>query len=177
MAQDLFLCTCLWTERKLRSINTQIKISSRQDTCIYTHLPIYLPTYLLTQTPYNSFILSFFDFQGVMSVRRRVTLTVITVSVIFAVCWLTDSIYYIVVFYTSTLPFGDALNAITPTLIMFNSAINPIVYALINQRFRENMKLLMCCTCRPATNRIHPVREPRRMQVVNGTTHRESSNE
>ena len=69
----------------------------------------------------------------------------LTVSVIFGVCWLADSIHYILLLSTSTLAHGEVAGAITNTLIMFNSAINPIVYALLNQRFREKMKLIMRC--------------------------------
>ena len=95
-----------------------------------------------------------------MRVRKRVTFMVLTVSFIFGVCWLTESIAYILVFEISTLSFGDTIAAVTTTMIMFNSAINPIVYALVNHRFREKMKLMMRCCCCPATNRIHPAREP-----------------
>ena len=101
-----------------------------------------------------------------MRVRKRVTLMVITVSVIFGVSWLADSIYYILVFHTPTPSFGDATFAVTRTLIMFNSAINPIVYALVNQRFREKMKLMMRGCRQPATDRIYLSRELHRMQMI-----------
>ena len=118
----------------------------------------------------NRSLLLCFHPQGVIRERKRGTLTVISVSVIFGVCWLADSIRYILAYYTSTPVYSDA---ITNTLIIFNSAINPIVYALVNQRFREKMKPMMSCCCRPATNRImvRPARGPQRMQVVNSTTH------
>ena len=68
----------------------------------------------------------------------------ITVSVIFAVCWLTDSISYVLTFYIPTLMLEDLLYVIASTMIKFNSTINPFVYALINQRFREKIKGMMC---------------------------------
>ena len=107
-----------------------------------------------------------------LKVRKRVTLMIITVSVIFGVCWLTESIHYLLVSETSTLALGDTIDGITNALIMFNSAINPMVYALVNQRFREKMKLLIFCTCRPVTERIRPARElqTERMQDVDITT-------
>ena len=67
--------------------------------------------------------------QGVMKIRKRVTLMVITVSVIFGVCWLTDSISYCLGYYTPTHTLEDVTYA-TTIMIMLNSAINPIVYAL-----------------------------------------------
>ena len=103
-----------------------------------------------------------------MRVRKRVTLMVITVSAIFAVCWLAECIDFILGVTISALIFGDATLAIVNTLIIFNSTINPIVYALINQRFREKMKLMIGRCCRPVT---HLSRGHQSMQVVNSTTH------
>ena len=36
-------------------------------------------------------------------------------------------------------------------MAVFNSAMNPFVYALFNQQFREKVKRLMCCTFRSAS--------------------------
>lgn len=94
--------------------------------------------------------------QGVMKVRKRVTLMAVTVSAIFAVCWLTDSISYILSIYTSAHSFSDVTYMATSIMIMFNAAINPIVYALVNKRFREKIKGMMCCDDSTTTNMIHP---------------------
>ena len=97
-----------------------------------------------------------------MKVRKRVTLMTITVSVIFAVCWLTDSISYVLTFYIPTLMLEDLLYVIASTMIKFNSTINPFVYALMNQRFREKIKEMMCCTCKKTL----PAREPQKTEVI-----------
>ena len=57
-------------------------------------------------------------------------------------------------------------HATTNTMIIFNSAINPIVYALVNQRFREKIKGMICCICPPANNRINI----QRIEIVNRAT-------
>ena len=98
-----------------------------------------------------------------MKVRKRVTLTVITVSAIFGVCWLTDSISYILSFHIPTNKFGTTSNVITAIFIMINSAANPFVYALVNQKFREKLVRMMCGYFRPATDRIHPDMELQNM--------------
>ena len=46
--------------------------------------------------------------------------------------------------------FGSASYVIADTLFMFNSAVNPFVYSLLNQRFRQKLKGMMCCLSFPA---------------------------
>ena len=85
--------------------------------------------------------------QGVLRVRKRVTLMVITVSVIFGVCWLADTISFILTSFSSHHTSSDMSYIATGTLILFNSAINPIVYALVNQKFRAKIKSTVSCPC------------------------------
>ena len=85
--------------------------------------------------------------QGVLRVRKRVTLMVITVSVIFGVCWLADAISWILTSFSSHYTSSDMTYIATGTLILFNSAINPIVYALVNQKFRAKIKSTVSCPC------------------------------
>ncbi|CAH3132923.1 unnamed protein product [Porites lobata] len=92
--------------------------------------------------------------QGVLKIRKRVTLMVLIVSVVFAVCWLTDASNFILSDFSvvrTSLPV-----ALTNTLILFNSAINPIVYALVNQRFRRKFKSMICCFSRRTRNIVNP---------------------
>ena len=92
--------------------------------------------------------------QGVMRIRKRVTLMVLIVSLVFAVCWLTDASNFILSDFSvvrNSLPI-----ALTNTLILFNSAINPIVYALVNQRFRRKFKSMICCFSRRTRNIVNP---------------------
>ena len=89
-----------------------------------------------------------------MKIRKRVTLMVLIVSVVFAVCWLTDASNFILSDFSvvrTSLPI-----ALTNTLILFNSAINPIVYALVNQRFRRKFKSMICCFSRRTRNIVNP---------------------
>ena len=89
-----------------------------------------------------------------MKIRKRVTLMVLIVSVVFAVCWLTDASNFFLSDFSvvrTSLPI-----AFTNTLILFNSAINPIVYALVNQRFRRNFKSMICCFSHPTRNIVNP---------------------
>ena len=88
-------------------------------------------------------VVLYFFTQGVLQVRKRVTLMIVTVSAIFGVTWFPDLVLHVVE-QTTSLKFSPAIFAIVHTIIMFNSAVNPFAYALINQRFREKMKRLLC---------------------------------
>ena len=77
---------------------------------------------------------------------------VVTLSVIFGICWGTDQVIY------SFTPAGPALVAIANTMVMFNAAVNPFVYALLNQQFRAKMKKMICCTGY-FSRRVHPTTE------------------
>lgn len=83
--------------------------------------------------------------QGVIRLRKRVTLMAATVSAIFGVCWGADSIVYVLRTFTP-INIGPVAVAVTQILVLFNSAANPFVYALLNQRFREKIKAVVCCT-------------------------------
>ena len=77
--------------------------------------------------------------------RKRATLSVITVSAIFGICWITGLLVYVLSYYDIFM-FGSASSyVIADTLFMFNSAVNPFVYSLLNQRFRQKLKGMMCC--------------------------------
>ena len=110
--------------------------------------------------------------QGVMKVRKRVTLMVITVSLIFGISWGTSSVSYVLKHFFSQ-NIGNV--AITNTMALFNSAVNPFVYALFNQQFREKLKGMMSCTFRSAS-RIENTTESEnteRPKTINRTTNGE----
>ena len=58
--------------------------------------------------------------------------------------------------------FGPASYAISDTMFMFNSAINPFVYSLLNERFRGKIKRMFCYNC---ASRVRPSSEPYSMEL------------
>ena len=82
--------------------------------------------------------------QGVLKVRKRVTLMLVTITAIFVICWVTDLTLHVIESGFSY-QLSPVAIPIAHTMIMFNSAVNPFAYALINQRFREKMKAMVCC--------------------------------
>jgi len=74
------------------------------------------------------------------------------------------AVIYLVAFFSPVFDAGDAAYVTISTVVMFNSAVNPIVYALINQQFSKKIKYTMCCRCRSGTN---PVREEQNLEDLN----------
>ena len=66
----------------------------------------------------------------------------VAVSAIFGITWFPDVILP-VADQINSLKHGAVIFLIVHTITMFNSAVNPFVYALINQRFREKMKSML----------------------------------
>ena len=89
-----------------------------------------------------------------MKVRRRVTLMVVVVTAIFGFCWGVNQIVHIFKFFSSY-TVGALPTVVANTMVLVNSAINPFVFALLNQQFRERMKSVICCT----KTKVHPASE------------------
>lgn len=107
--------------------------------------------------------------QGVLKIRKRVTLTAVTVSIIFSICWMTDAVIFLLSYHSTTSSPSDVTWAIAAVMILFNSAINPFVYALINERFREKIKRLIGYRFRPK-NQIQGVTGSPRINLTTSST-------
>ena len=69
---------------------------------------------------------------------------VVAVSAIFGICWGADSVLHLLKDF-SFIKLTSSAIPIAHTAVMFNSAVNPFAYALINQKFRKKMKGILCC--------------------------------
>lgn len=99
-----------------------------------------------------------------MKVRKRVTLMVVAVTAIFGVSWGTGQLVYVLLYFISN-DIGAVLLAISDVMILFNSAVNPFVYALLNHQFREKIKRALRCSL---AERIHT--ELQHTQLADTTT-------
>ena len=70
---------------------------------------------------------------------------VTTVSVMFAICWGAESVEY-VLRIVSNLNIIFVHITTVDMKMLFNSAANLFVCALLNYQFRQEVKGMMCCT-------------------------------
>ncbi|KAL9957311.1 hypothetical protein ACROYT_G038934 [Oculina patagonica] len=103
---------------------------------------------------------------GVVKVRKRVTLMVVSVSAIFGICWITVTVGYMLSQFNFNI-YGDSTNVISLTLVMFNSAVNPLLYGLFNHKFRKKFSGMLCCCTRARlpTFRVHASGNPQGIEV------------
>ena len=105
-----------------------------------------------------------------MKVRKRVTLMVVAVTAIFGICWGTGQLVYVLLYFIPK-DVGAILLAIADVMILFNSAVNPFVYALLNQQFREKIKKMICCSM-PGSSALWvlPTPEPHDIEIADNST-------
>jgi len=90
--------------------------------------------------------------------KKRITTMVLVVSVIYVICWVPTLMIY---FLANVLPsesMYSVLHKITIVLATFNSSINPVVYSLRSQQFRQNLyRLVWCHRKKPTSAQILPL--------------------
>lgn len=82
--------------------------------------------------------------QAVKRVRKKVTKMVIIVSVIYAICWFPQLTIYLLSYFSPSTSFGSLPYIISVAMVVINSAVNPVIYSLQNERFRKHLKMCVC---------------------------------
>lgn len=79
--------------------------------------------------------------------RKKATVTVIAVSVVYAICWVPVLIMYCLAQSLPNQMIYSRNHKITIVLAMFNSSVNPVVYSFTSARFRQRLLELFNCKC------------------------------
>ncbi|RWS22965.1 tachykinin-like peptides receptor 86C [Leptotrombidium deliense] len=87
--------------------------------------------------------------------KRKVVIMLITVTVIFGICWLPYHLYFIYIYHNITVSSKPIVQHIYLSfywLAMSNSSLNPLIYALLNRSltiyvysFLKYFKSVLCC--------------------------------
>ena len=77
--------------------------------------------------------------------RKQVTITLITVSVIYAVCWIPILAGYLEESWSEDIPWFRKTGRV---LLTFNSSVNPVLYSLPMKQFRKHLRDMLCSCVR-----------------------------
>ncbi|XP_078346092.1 allatostatin-A receptor-like [Oculina patagonica] len=77
--------------------------------------------------------------------RKQVTITMITVSVMYAVSWVPNLIAYVIQFWGEEAVVGAWVDKSGTLLVTFNSCINPVLYSMQMKSFREHLRDMLLC--------------------------------
>ena len=74
--------------------------------------------------------------------RKQVTVTLITVSVIYAVCWVPILVGYLKEAWSEKIAWMDKTGTV---LLTFNSSVNPVLYSMRMKQFRKHLRDMLLC--------------------------------
>ncbi|XP_078346934.1 pyroglutamylated RF-amide peptide receptor-like [Oculina patagonica] len=167
--KNLNLCVKTWPEEWMGKADSWVLL------VLQTILPLSLMAVLYSRVVYTLWFKGNDENQlssrqrGVMRVRKRVTLMVLAVTAIFGICWGAESVEYVLRQFPS-LNISPVVIAIVDTMVLFNAAVNPFLYALLNQQIREKMKEMICCIDSLA-HRVQPMPQTQDIELADNTTH------
>ena len=74
--------------------------------------------------------------------RKQVTITLITVSVIYAVCWIPILVGYLEESWSEKILWMDKTGKV---LLAFNCSVNPVLYSIRMKQFRKHLRDMLLC--------------------------------
>ena len=92
--------------------------------------------------------------------RKKVTKTMLLISVIYVACWFPELIADFLDSNFSEFHSHSTLHDVFHSLIVLNSTVNPVIYAFQSGKFRRELKKIFCRCGRK--NRIHVAQRSRR---------------
>lgn len=77
--------------------------------------------------------------------RKRVTKILMTLNVIYALCWFPNLLINVINYYVNIPSLLSIGYLVSEMLVLLNSSINPFVYTLQSKQFRQAIKNTVCC--------------------------------
>ena len=107
--------------------------------------------------------------------RKQVTITLIAVSVIYAVCWTPNLTAYLTEYWWEKITWIDKTGTV---FLTFNCCVNPVLYSMRMKSFREHLRDMLCCKksgqARVQTAEMRtlpPTRQPDELTLNTGHSH------
>ncbi|XP_078348443.1 allatostatin-A receptor-like [Oculina patagonica] len=112
-------------------------------------VPVSIMVYLYTRVVHHLWLKPVGNLEASQSAalryRKQVTITLITVSVIYAVSWIPNLIAYVLQFWGGEVVFGPWYDKSGALLVTFNACINPVLYSMRMKSFREHLRDMLLC--------------------------------
>lgn len=113
---------------------------------VYGALPITIMIYLYSKLVYKLWFRpisssSTIAQQNKLRYRKKSARLVVTVSVIYSVCWIPVLAIYVISSFTS-LQIYSSVHTTSIVFVTLNSAINPVLYSLQSDRFRKHVSFV-----------------------------------
>ena len=129
---------------------------------VFCVLPITIMIYLYSKLVYKLWFrpttTSTMAQQNQLRFCKKTARLVVTVSVIFSICWIPNAVVYVFSSFSKQ-PLYSAVHTTSIIWVTLNSAINPVLYSWQSERFRKNMQALLPFHCARQRCRISPAKQ------------------
>ena len=140
---DLRLCK---SDRNLEHAYISVKVNSLVWLILAGIVPVSIMVYLYSRVVHHLWFKSVQNLEAsqraAQRYRKQVTVTLITVSVIYAVCWIPILVGYLKEAWNEKILWMDKTGKV---LLTFNSSVNPVLYSMRMKQFRKYLREMLLC--------------------------------
>ena len=140
---DLRLCI---SDGPLDYAHISVKVHSLSWLILAGIVPVSIMVYLYSRVVRHLWFKSFRNLEAsrraALRYRKQVTITLIAVSVIYAVCWIPNLTDYLMEYWSEEMPWLDKTGIVMLTL---NCWVNPVLHSIRMKSFREHLRGMLFC--------------------------------